>query len=96
MVPPPALIPRVLRHAECCKAQGTLVVPYWESASFWPLVYTHHHSGGWALFVSECFLLPLSAQLIRPGRSGSTLFKGKFPNTNVLAMRLKFDLGESQ
>ena len=27
--PPPALIPRVLKHAECCKAQGTLVVPCW-------------------------------------------------------------------
>ena len=37
--PPPSLIPRVISHAETCKAQGTLVVPCWESAPFWPLLW---------------------------------------------------------
>eukprot|EP00731_Ephydatia_muelleri_P018538 Em0011g578a len=36
--PPPVLIPRVLRHAEGCRALGTLVVPCWESAPYWPLL----------------------------------------------------------
>ena len=87
--PPPMLVPRVLRHAECCKAQGTLVVPLWESAPFWPLLY--HHARGWAPFVKGWLSLPLSEQLIRPGRSGSSLFKGKFPNTEVMAIRLDFE-----
>ena len=91
--PPPVLVPRVLRHAERCKAQGTLVIPGWESSPFWPLLY--HHGGKWASFVMECKVLPLSNELIRPGRSGSSLFNGKFPNTNVLAMRLNFGLGKA-
>ena len=62
--PPPSLIPRVIRHAECCKAQGTLVVPWWESAPFWPLLCPK--GGKWASFVVDCGTLPLSEELIRP------------------------------
>ena len=87
--PPPMLVPQVLRHAECCKAHRTLVVPFWESAPFWPLLY--HHARGWAPFVKRWLSLPLSEQLIRPGRSGSSLFKGKFPNTEVMAIRMDFE-----
>ena len=86
--PPPMLVPRVLRHAEHCRAQGTLVVPLWESAPFWPLV--RRGANGWAPFVSDCVALPLSEQLIQQGRSGSTLFNGKFPNTEVIALRIEF------
>ena len=38
LCPPIGLIPRVLRHAQRCKAEVTLVVPYWESAPFWPIL----------------------------------------------------------
>jgi hypothetical protein len=82
------LVPRVLRHAERCSAQGTLVVPLWESAPFWPLLYTG--ANGWASFVSGYVPLPLSEQLIQQGRSGSALFNGKFPNTEVIALRIEF------
>ena len=37
-VPPIYLISRVLRHAEICSAMGSLVVPAWRSAPFWPLI----------------------------------------------------------
>ena len=47
--PPPMLVPRVLRHAERCKAHKTLVVPPWEPVPFWPLLHTH--ARGWAPFV---------------------------------------------
>ena len=36
--PPPGLVARVVRHAEARRANGTLVVPHWESAPFWPLL----------------------------------------------------------
>ena len=49
--PPPMLVPRVLRHAEHCRAQGTLVVPLWESAPFWPLLC--RGANGWAPFLSD-------------------------------------------
>lgn len=38
LAPPLYLICRALRHAETCKARGTLVVPMWKSAVFWPLL----------------------------------------------------------
>ena len=90
LCPPPSLIiPRVIRHAECCKAQGTLVVPWWESAPFWPLLCPT--GGEWASFGVDYGTLPLSEELIRPGRTGSALFGGKFPNTAVIALRVDFE-----
>ncbi|VDH91887.1 Hypothetical predicted protein [Mytilus galloprovincialis] len=37
-VPPVSLIPRVLMYMRQCKAVGTLILPYWPSASFWPML----------------------------------------------------------
>lgn len=38
IVPPVHLIADTIRHLELCTAQGTLVVPKWTSAHFWPLL----------------------------------------------------------
>ena len=38
ITPPISLISKTIRHAEICSAYGTLVVPKWESSSFWPLL----------------------------------------------------------
>ena len=56
--PPVTLIPRVIGHAKVCKAVGTLVVPGWPSAPFWPVL--HPSVGRFADFVSEVEELPLS------------------------------------
>ena len=37
MVPPVSIVPRVLHHMKYQKAVGTVVVPFWSSAHFWPL-----------------------------------------------------------
>ena len=86
--PPPYLVPRVIRHMEACKAYGTLVVPCWESAPFWPLLWSEGE--GWAPFIADIRSLSLSEWLVRPGRSGGQLFKGKFPNTAMLAVCVYF------
>jgi len=86
--PPPMLITRVLRHAEACRAQGTLLVPAWESAPFWPMLCSDGLH--WSDFVIDVISLPLTSCMFHPGRSGSVLFKGAFPNTGVLAIRLEF------
>ena len=36
--PPVSLIPRVSLHMRNCKASGTLIVPLWLSAPFWPMI----------------------------------------------------------
>lgn len=37
--PPVSLIGDVLKHFRICKARGTLLVPVWQSAYYWPLLY---------------------------------------------------------
>ena len=39
LCPPVYLIPHVIRHASKCCAKGTLVVPEWPSAPFWPIIF---------------------------------------------------------
>ena len=86
--PPIALIPRVIRHAQACSAQGTLVVPCWPSAPFWPILCP---SGSqFASFIVEYQDLPLESGLFLPGPSGSVLFNHRDPNTRVFALRCEF------
>ena len=86
--PPVALIPRVIAHAQACGARGTLIVPEWQTSPFWPVL--HPTLERFADFVLEIQELPLSEFLILPGVSGNTLFKGKPPNTRVLALQCDF------
>ena len=83
--PPIHLIPRLLGHAKETQAKGTLIVPQWPSAPFWPM-----------LFASKVRQNVLATEVIEKekveiccGRSGDQLFAGR-PNTNLLAVRLDF------
>ncbi len=84
--PPPYLIPRLLKHAAVCAASGTLIIPLWPSAFYWPIICPDGLH--FASFVHDWCELPLESLFI-PGRRGSCLFKG-LPNTRVLALRLDF------
>ena len=85
--PPIYLVPRVLRHAQACSTMGTLVIPCWPSAPFWPMLYP---DGQAAKFVVGVFELPQSNVLFLPGKSGRVLFNGEVPNTKVFALRCDF------
>ena len=89
LCPPIALIPRALRHAKICRAKGTLIVPMWQSAAFWPLLCPDGKNFG--EFVENWCDLPLQDSLFLPGKYGETLFKTKVPNTRVLALRLNYE-----
>ena len=87
--PPIGLIPRVLRHAQACRATGTLVIPLWFSAPFWPLL-CPYEARYFAPFVRDARELPRVRALFLPGRSGACLFSEEVPNTRVLALRCDF------
>ena len=38
VVPPIYLISQAINHARVCQATGAIIVPYWESAPYWPLL----------------------------------------------------------
>ena len=85
--PPVHLIPRLLKHAEATKAEGTLVMPQWISAPFWPLLFPDGQQV--AGFVKQIVELPNRDSLFLPSQSGLNIFKW-LPNTPVLALRLSF------
>lgn len=39
LCPPVSLIGATIRHLKLCKSRGTLLIPVWPSATFWPLIY---------------------------------------------------------
>ncbi len=40
LVPPPQMVPRVMDHIRKCRARGILVTPFWQSAKFWPFLFS--------------------------------------------------------
>lgn len=80
LCPSPGIVARVLRHAELCRAKGTLVIPWWPSAPFWPLLYT---GCSFAPFVKGSYMV---GDVLVQGRSGACLPS----NTQVLALRICF------
>jgi len=86
-VPPVHLVPRIIRHAQNNKSQGTLMIPKWLSSPFWLLLFPD--GSGPAEFVAVWIELPLYDELILPGILGSSLLKST-PNTPMIAVRLEF------
>ena len=85
LCPPPYLLPRTIKYVIQTGAIGTLIVPRWLSAPFWPMLFPDGHHP--APFISEVVVIDKSECLLIPGRSGNNLFKG-IPNTDLLAIRL--------
>ena len=63
--PPVSIIVDVIRHARACCAAGTLIVPEWPSAFFWPLL--KPRPSGFASFVVDVVRLPRRSDMIIPG-----------------------------
>lgn len=83
--PPVHLVCRALQHARACSCVGTLIVPLWKSAPFWPLLCPD--GCVFAPFVQGVMELPSAVNLIVPGKLGSTL---PLQNGKLLAFRFDF------
>ena len=88
--PPIYLVPRVIHHACACRCEGTLIVPEWPSAVFWPLICPDGSS--FADFIVAHSYFPLVPGLFVKGKREACLFKSEIPNTNVLSLRMDFSL----
>jgi len=86
LVPPVYLISRVLRHMIHFKESGTLVVPYWPSAPWWPMFFKD--CGVVQNFVVGCVDIPSNSQTFLPGSADSDLFGHGTPQCRILAMRI--------
>lgn len=86
LFPPPYLIPRVLRHMGANNEHGTLIIPYWPSASWWPLLITKQ--GRWKSFVTDCLELPTYDGIFLSGSLSSNVFTAGVPPFELRALRL--------
>ncbi|XP_063416792.1 uncharacterized protein LOC134699035 [Mytilus trossulus] len=87
-VPPVSLIPRVLMYMRQCKAVGTLILPYWPSASFWPMLCPF--GDGFISEVVDSIDLPTYKNAYIAGKSKKAIFGNVDLTFRMLALRMDF------
>ena len=94
LCPPVCLTCKVLSHLKVCNAAGTLVVPLWRSAYFWPrLCFDGLH---WSGFVHDWVILPDLPNLFVRGKAKNSIFgRGSLPFPSV-ALRIDFSTAPRQ
>ena len=87
IVPPPRLVGRVLEYMSKCAADGSLVIPFWPSAPWWPFLASNgvliREVVDWRIFLSR-------PGMFRPASSQTSLFSEDPPKFHMLACRLCF------
>ena len=84
VVPPVGIVPRVLHYLKSQQAVGTLAVPLWPSAHFWPLI-THKYS---SYLVAHS--IHIGNEVLTRGRNLNSLLGSDLFTGNIIAFRLKF------
>ena len=69
-----------------CEAFGVMVIPRWESASFWPLLCDA--KGNFSSFVCDWLELPPDKKYYLPCKTGEGLFGNEDLNFMMIAVRL--------
>ena len=94
LCPPVHVIIDSVRHLKSCSRRGTLIIPEWPSASFWPFL--RERSSQFKSFVVDVFVLPAISDLLLEGpgqnqiyASRPSVFRG-CPRFRMLALRLDF------
>eukprot|EP00117_Sycon_ciliatum_P022902 scpid26163/ scgid19621/ Retrovirus-related Pol polyprotein from transposon gypsy; Reverse transcriptase; Endonuclease len=85
MVPPIYLISRTIDMLLACRTHGTLVVPEWRSAPWWPKL---HDGAAWYGFVKECVWLPKDENTFLQGSCPWNLFGYGMPKSEIIALKL--------
>lgn len=88
LFPPPYLIPRVLKHMSAGGEDGTLIVPQWPSASWWPLLVDMN--GSWKGFVTGAMTIHPYNGIFLAGSAASNIFTSEVPSFLILALRICF------
>ena len=93
--PPVCMVLNAVKLMKECKATGTVIVPEWPSAAFWPTL--SPTLGVFKTFLISHVILPNIPNLCTPGRGqctsykpGKRLFQGSLP-FKLIAMRYDFN-----
>ena len=88
LVPPVSMIPRVLTHMEGCGATGTLVVPFWPSAAYFPLIMSTEAT--FKPFVKDSWIFGWEEGLITQGENKKAFIGSDQFKSDILAAVLQF------
>ena len=82
-----SLTPRVILHMKNCRVVGTLIVPLWLSAPFWPMLSVDgiHFKD----FVISFMVIPTTKEFFTPGFCNS-IYGNQDLSFRVLALRVQF------
>lgn len=87
LVPPVSLAARAINHIVRCKAKGTLIVPKWPFAVFWPLIFKAE--GVYHYYVKDVLEFFETDRIFMSGNNANSIFaNGKFVGS-VLAVRIE-------
>ena len=84
MVPPVSIVSRVLHHMKSQNAVGTVILPFWPSAHYWPLL-TNKYLG----YISA-YSTHIGSQSLMHGRNLNSLLGSKNFKGHVIALRMEF------
>ena len=83
LCPPISLIGSTIRHLRICKATGTLVIPVWPSAYYWPMLYPKGKAI--ASFVRDFYIFDPFFR----SNCNNSVFKG-YAKFRTMALKIKF------
>lgn len=90
LCPPVYLTCKVLKHLRACNAQGTLIVPVWKSAHFWPLLCAD--GVHWNGFIHDWLVLPNHPKLFLKCKAQNCIFGNKPLRFATVALRIDFGI----
>lgn len=94
LCPPVCLTCKVVSHLKHCNASGTLIVPLWRSAHFWPILcFDGVH---WSSFVHDWVVLPDLPHLFIRGKAKNSIFGSGPLNFSMVALRINFSIAPRQ
>ena len=76
-----------IRTMESEKCVGTLIIPEWKSAAFWPLIVAEE--GVYKDFIKSMYILPCSGS-VKQGRGNNGMFGTDPLSFRLLALRCDF------
>jgi hypothetical protein len=87
-VPPVCIVSRVLRYMKQCLAFGTIIVPLWRSANFWPIL--SPSGDGFIKEVKWCIHLPTNKIFCNPGKGKKGVFDNIDLSFRMLALKIDY------
>ena len=85
-VPPISLVCRCIRYVLFCKASGTLIVPKWKSADFWPMIFKNENETHY--YVRDVLEFRSPENIYEQGQNKNSIFGSERFSSPVLAVRL--------